>query len=125
MKRQYPFYVLHIDVPPEIVDVNVHPNKADVRFSDNKIIYGCIYKVVSDVLDGNASALDYVVNGKESAAAEHATQYADKNGEKTDAANAEAEAEVRRISAPPPRRPAACRPRGSVLRPAAPHRPPP
>lgn len=101
MKRQYPFYVLHIDVPPEIVDVNVHPNKADVRFSDNKIIYGCIYKVVSDVLDGNASALDYVVNGKESAAAEHATQYADKNGEKTDAANAEAEAEVRRISAPP------------------------
>lgn len=82
MKRQYPFYVLHIDVPPEIVDVNVHPNKADVRFSDNKIIYGCIYKVVSDVLDGNASALDYVVNGKESATAEHATQYADKNGEK-------------------------------------------
>lgn len=101
MKRQYPFYVLHIDVPPEIVDVNVHPNKADVRFSDNKIIYGCIYKVVSDVLDGNASALDYVVNGKGSAAAEHATQYADRNGEKTDAANAEADAGVRRISAPP------------------------
>lgn len=60
MKRQYPFYVLHIDVPPEIVDVNVHPNKADVRFSDNKIIYGCIYRVVSEVLDGNAGALDYL-----------------------------------------------------------------
>lgn len=64
MKRQYPFYVLNIDVPPEIVDVNVHPNKADVRFSDNKIIYGCIYKVVSDVLDGNASALNYVVGNQ-------------------------------------------------------------
>ncbi len=61
MKRQYPFYVLHIEVPREIVDVNVHPNKADVRFADNKIIYGCIYSVISSVLDGNTKALDYVV----------------------------------------------------------------
>lgn len=62
MKRQYPFYILHIEVPPEIVDVNVHPNKADVRFSDNKIIYGCIYRVVSEILDGNAKALEYIVD---------------------------------------------------------------
>ncbi len=62
MKRQYPFYVLYIDVPTEIVDVNVHPNKADVRFADNKTIYGCIYSVVSAVLDGQTKALDYVVN---------------------------------------------------------------
>ena len=61
MKRQYPFYVLHIDVPQEIVDVNVHPNKADVRFSDNKIVYGCIYTIISAVLDGNSKALEYVV----------------------------------------------------------------
>lgn len=62
MKRQYPFYVLYIDVPTEIVDVNVHPNKADVRFADNQIIYGCIYSVISAVLDGNAKALDYIVS---------------------------------------------------------------
>ncbi len=61
MKRQYPFYVLFIDVPPEVVDVNVHPNKADVRFENNQVIYGSIYSVVSAVLDGNASALDYIV----------------------------------------------------------------
>lgn len=61
MKRQYPFYVLYIDVPTEIVDVNVHPNKSDVRFSDNKIIYGCVYSVISSVLDGNSKALEYVV----------------------------------------------------------------
>ena len=61
MKRQYPFYVLFLDVPPEIVDVNVHPNKADVRFADNQVIYGCVYSVVSAVLDGNSRALEYLV----------------------------------------------------------------
>ena len=62
MKRQYPFYVLFLDVPPEVVDVNVHPNKADVRFADNQIIYGCVYSVVSAVLDGNSRALEYIVS---------------------------------------------------------------
>lgn len=62
MKRQYPFYVLFLDVPPEIVDVNVHPNKADVRFADNQIIYGSVYSVVSAVLDGNSRALEYLVS---------------------------------------------------------------
>ena len=61
MKRQYPFYVLHIDVPREVVDVNVHPNKSDVRFANNQIIYGCIYSVIAAVLDGQTKALDYVV----------------------------------------------------------------
>lgn len=61
MKRQYPFYVLYIDVPTEIVDVNVHPNKADVRFADNQIVYGCIYSVIAAVLDGQTKALEYVV----------------------------------------------------------------
>ncbi len=61
MKRQYPFYVLHIDMPTEIVDVNVHPNKADVRFADNQIVYGCIFSVVSAVLDGQSKATEYIV----------------------------------------------------------------
>lgn len=61
MKRQYPFYVLFLDVPSEILDVNVHPNKADVRFADNRMIYGCVYSVVSAVLDGSARALEYTV----------------------------------------------------------------
>lgn len=61
MKRQYPFYVLHIDVPTEVVDVNVHPNKADVRFANNQLIYGCVYSVIAAVLDGQSKGLEYVV----------------------------------------------------------------
>ncbi len=60
MKRQYPFYVLHIDMPTEIVDVNVHPNKSDVRFADNQVVYGAIYSVVSAILDGQSKALAYI-----------------------------------------------------------------
>ena len=61
MKRQYPFYVLFIQMSDEIVDVNVHPNKSDVRFIDNSLIYGTIYKVISTILDGTVKAVDFVV----------------------------------------------------------------
>ena len=64
MKRQYPFCVLHITMPTEVVDVNVHPNKTDVRFVSNQTVYGCIYSIISNVLDGNSSALEYVVQDK-------------------------------------------------------------
>ena len=60
MKRQYPFYALFLEVPPEVVDVNVHPNKADVRFADNRIVYGTVYSVISAVLDGSSAALEYI-----------------------------------------------------------------
>ncbi len=58
MKRRYPFYVVYITMPSEIVDVNVTPNKSDVRFIDNSVIYGAIYSTISKVLDGTDTALD-------------------------------------------------------------------
>jgi DNA mismatch repair protein MutL len=62
MKRQYPVYTLFVDVPLDTVDVNVHPNKADVRFVNNTLIYGTVYKVISSVLDGTAKAADFVID---------------------------------------------------------------
>ena len=62
MKRQYPFYVLNITVPDEMVDVNVHPNKADVRFTNERLVYGSVYKIISSILDGTAKAAEFVVN---------------------------------------------------------------
>ena len=60
MKRQYPFYSISISMPTSAVDVNVHPNKIDVRFSDNRIVYGSVYNIVSKVLDGCSEILDIV-----------------------------------------------------------------
>lgn len=65
MKRQFPFYVLFVDVPHDVVDVNVHPSKADVRFVDNKFIFGNVYTIISSVLDGTAAAAEFIVdNGR-------------------------------------------------------------
>ncbi|MBE5744454.1 MAG: DNA mismatch repair endonuclease MutL [Clostridiales bacterium] len=61
MKRKYPMVVLYITVPNEVVDVNVTPNKSDVRFIDNSVIYGAVYSTVSSVLDGSDVALDIIL----------------------------------------------------------------
>ncbi len=45
MQHQYPFVVLHINIDPEWIDVNVHPTKMDVRFSNSQYVF--------DFLSGN------------------------------------------------------------------------
>lgn len=46
MTGKYPACVLMIDLPPVTVDVNVHPAKAEVRFSDEKVVFGAVYFAV-------------------------------------------------------------------------------
>lgn len=50
MQHRYPFCVVHITVPTENVDVNVHPTKMEVRFSNQNGIYKLIAENVADFL---------------------------------------------------------------------------
>lgn len=50
MQHKFPFCVLHFTMDVESVDVNVHPTKMDVRFSDNFMITDFIATSVKDVL---------------------------------------------------------------------------
>lgn len=50
MQHKFPFFILNIDVSPELVDVNVHPTKMDVRFSDGEYFYDYIASCVSAML---------------------------------------------------------------------------
>lgn len=61
MKKNFPFYVLSIQVSDDLVDVNAHPNKTDVRFADGSLIYGTIYKIISSILEGSVKAADFIV----------------------------------------------------------------
>ena len=50
MQHRYPFCVVHITVPTENVDVNVHPTKMEVRFSNQNSIYKLIAENIADFL---------------------------------------------------------------------------
>ena len=50
MQHKFPFVVMMIDVNPEIVDVNVHPQKLEVRFSDGMLIYNSVLDAVQNAL---------------------------------------------------------------------------
>ncbi len=50
MQHRYPFTLLNIRMDPAAVDVNVHPAKAEVRFSNQSDIYEELREIVSDAL---------------------------------------------------------------------------
>ncbi|MFQ5578391.1 MAG: hypothetical protein ACE5G8_15525, partial [Anaerolineae bacterium] len=47
---RYPLAVIHIQLDPGFVDVNVHPQKAEVRFSRERSVYGALSQAVSNAL---------------------------------------------------------------------------
>lgn len=49
-KGSTPPYLLFIEVPPEQIDVNVHPAKMEVRFREQQKLYGLIKSCISDAL---------------------------------------------------------------------------
>ena len=54
-KGRFPIFCLYIDVPPEFIDVNVHPGKTEVRFEDNAIIRSLIVGSISRELNIHSS----------------------------------------------------------------------
>lgn len=49
-RGRYPSVVLFLDVPCDLVDVNVHPAKHEVRFNDTNSIYRAVYHAIADAL---------------------------------------------------------------------------
>lgn len=50
MTGRFPACVLTLDIPPKLIDVNVHPTKIEVRFSDERLIYNSVYFAVKNAL---------------------------------------------------------------------------
>lgn len=52
MVHKYPFTVLHFTIDPSLLDVNVHPQKMELRFGKAKEIYQRAYDVIRGILEG-------------------------------------------------------------------------
>lgn len=65
MGHKYPFTAIHITVPPEFIDVNVHPSKMELRFADNEAIYHAVYQTVQDGLSGKNMIVPVSLSEKE------------------------------------------------------------
>ncbi|MEQ9101267.1 MAG: DNA mismatch repair endonuclease MutL [Imperialibacter sp.] len=57
----HPFYVLFIDMDPSKIDINVHPTKTEVKFEDERLIYGVVKSAIRQALGAHniAPSLDF------------------------------------------------------------------
>lgn len=64
MVGKFPACVLYIDIPPATIDVNVHPTKIEVRFSDEKLMHEAVYFAVQNALLKNDKPYEMKIESK-------------------------------------------------------------
>ena len=73
MQHKYPFTCLHIQIKGSNVDVNVHPTKMEVRFSDQEVVYRQIYQAILQGLQ-HKELIPQVTIGKDRSAGRPVSQ---------------------------------------------------
>jgi DNA mismatch repair protein MutL len=63
-KDSFPGYVLFLDLDPKEIDINVHPTKQEIKFTDEKIVYAFVQAAVKHALAqfSIAPSLDFTLN---------------------------------------------------------------
>ncbi|MEG0091513.1 MAG: DNA mismatch repair endonuclease MutL, partial [Oscillospiraceae bacterium] len=65
MVGKFPGYVLNVQMPFEIVDVNVHPAKTEVRFANDGEIFSIVYRAVKIALGANTQLKEFSFTPKQ------------------------------------------------------------
>ncbi len=65
MQHKYPFAVFFLTIDPEAVDVNVHPTKMELRFSDEEAVYEAVYQTIRSALKDRELIPRHVFTEKE------------------------------------------------------------
>ncbi|MDI9469580.1 MAG: DNA mismatch repair endonuclease MutL [Bacillota bacterium] len=56
MRGEFPFALLHLALPPQLIDVNVHPQKLELRFWNDSQIYRTVRTAVTEALEAMSYA---------------------------------------------------------------------
>ncbi len=72
--EKFPCCILFMEVHPGSVDVNVHPAKLEVKFSNEKPVFEAVYYAVRNALESNTARPDLALNRTSSARVSDATQ---------------------------------------------------
>lgn len=64
MKGRFPIYIIKLEIPFDRVDVNVHPNKKEVKFDNPSHIFGIIRRAVERALISTNMIADYEFENK-------------------------------------------------------------
>ena len=55
--NKFPFFVIFLDIFPEYIDINVHPQKTEIKFQEDKavfkIVFDAVHSAIADSLRGN------------------------------------------------------------------------
>lgn len=65
-KDSFPGYVLFLDLDPAEIDINVHPTKQEIKFTDEKIVYAFVQSAIKHALAqfSIAPPLDFTLNAE-------------------------------------------------------------
>ncbi len=72
MEGKFPACVIFMDIPPSVVDVNVHPAKIEVKFADDKLIYDAVYFAVKNALLADSKPVQMEIPERKKTAADYA-----------------------------------------------------
>ena len=67
MSGKFPACVLNITVPNQLVDVNVHPAKIEVRFANEKAVFNAVYYAAKNTIEGDHSKAPMHLNPSKTA----------------------------------------------------------
>ncbi len=61
-KDRHPAFIIYMELDPASFDVNIHPQKRDIRFADEHAMFSAIMKAVSDTVFGSATPVQMKVS---------------------------------------------------------------
>lgn len=65
MNNRYPFSVINIDIKSDMIDVNVHPTKQEIKFSDDRAIFNTLYIAVKNCLSSSSLIFESLEDASE------------------------------------------------------------